>query len=405
MRAEPETRPPETAARSNLLLLSVRALVASLRGSILSVILQPFVLALGAPVAYIGWLESIGGYRGLVPTLVLPAAGWLADRLGRKLMLVVASLFATLSLLLITVSSLERNAALLTPALVLFGLSAIGRPATDALVVESVRREEVGYAYGKFSLAAAAASVIASLAGGYAADMLGFTSTWAGIAVLELLAVLVLIFGVQETLAARRRPRLPIREVPHLAVRLLLPPPALRWLYAAIVIDTFAYGIGGTLLYGFLADRYGFTPSQFGIMNAAYSIAWMASQLPAGRLADRGLTRELLIAAELLNTLIVAIWLVTSRFEVFVATMVLFGIVAALWSPALMAWVNDRILPERRAEEFGRLSGAPGVFAFPAPFLGGLLYERLGFAVPIALNLVGLVIADIILVWGMPRER
>ncbi len=405
MPAQPDSRAREAASRSNLALLSVRALVASLRGSILSVILQPFVLALGAPVSYIGWLESIGGYRGLVPTLVLPAAGWLADRLGRKRILVAASLFGAASLLLMTLSSLERNALLLTPALVLFGVSAIGGPATDALVVESVSPEQVGYAYGRFSLAAAVASVIASLGGGFAAEELGFTPTWIGIAILEVLAVLVLIFGVQETLAVRRRARVPIRQLPRLVVGLLIPPPALRWLYAAIVIDTFAYGVGGALLYGFLADRYGFTPSQLGIMNAAYSIAWMVSQLPAGRLADRGLTRELMIAAELLNTLIVAIWLLTSRFEVFVATMVLLGIVAALWSPALIAWVNDRVLPERRAEEFGRLSGAPGVFAFPAPFLGGLLYEQLGFAVPIALNLLGLVVADIILVWGMPRER
>ncbi|MDI7276922.1 MAG: MFS transporter, partial [Anaerolineae bacterium] len=182
-----------------------------------------------------------------------------------------------------------------------------------------------------------------------------------------------------------------------------IPPRALRPLYLAIVIDTFFYGIGAALLYGFLADRFGFTPFQFGVMTAAYSIAWMVSQLPAGRLADRGIARELLIVAELLNAVVVAIWLFTSSFEVFVATMVLFGVVAALWSPALIAWVYARVVPERRAEEFGRLSATPGVFAFPAPFVGGLLYDRFGFAVPIGLNLVGILLAGAVLVWGLPR--
>ncbi|MDI7275940.1 MAG: MFS transporter, partial [Anaerolineae bacterium] len=221
MPAEPETPSEEAVAASNLTLLSVRTLLAGLRGSVLTVILQPFVLALGASVAYLGWLEALGGYRGLVPTLVLPAAGWLADRVGRKWMLVSASVFAVASLLLMALSSLERNALLLTPAIVLLGLNAIGRPAIDALVVESARRGRVGYAYGQFSFAWATAGVIASLGGGYVADRFGFTPVFLGATALELVAIFVLILGVRETLVTRRRARLPRRELPRLAVRLL----------------------------------------------------------------------------------------------------------------------------------------------------------------------------------------
>ncbi len=41
----------------------------------------------------------------------------------------------------------------------------------------------------------------------------------------------------------------------------------------------------------------------------------------------------------------------------------------------------------------GRLSAFRGLIGFPAPYIGGLLYDRFGFQAPILANLVGVVIA------------
>ena len=37
----------------------------------------------------------------------------------------------------------------------------------------------------------------------------------------------------------------------------------------------------------------------------------------------------------------------------------------------------------------GSLAAFRGIAAFPAPFLGGLMYDHLGYSVPIVANLVG----------------
>ena len=46
----------------------------------------------------------------------------------------------------------------------------------------------------------------------------------------------------------------------------------------------------------------------------------------------------------------------------------------------------------------GRLSAFRGLIGFPAPYIGGLLYDHFGFQAPIFANLVGVVIALVAIV-------
>lgn len=389
-------------ARRNLPVLSLRALLAGLRATVLTVILQPFVLSLGASVALLGLLETVGGYRGLIPTLVQPAAGWLADRVGRKGVAVVAGVAAVGSLALFAFAGAVKRELLLWPAVVLLGLSAVARPALDALTGESAGAERVGFAYGLVTFGWAVAGVVASLGAGFLAERLGFAAVFALTIVVELFGTLLLAFGVRETLAERRRARLAQDEVRRLTVGVLAPPRALRGFYLAVVTDAFFSGFGVTLLYGFFSDRYGFSPVQFGVMTTAYSAAWALMQLPAGHWVDQGKPKELLVISEVLYAGAALIWLVSARFEVLVGSMALVGVVSALWSPALYGWLYARVPMRRRAEEMGRLNALTGLFAFPAPWIGGILYERFGFAVPISITLGGILLAAAIFVRGLP---
>ena len=56
----------------------------------------------------------------------------------------------------------------------------------------------------------------------------------------------------------------------------------------------------------------------------------------------------------------------------------------------------------------GRLSAFRGVLAFPAPFLGGLLYDRFGYQAPVLANWIGIIfstLAILMLVREPPREQ
>lgn len=71
----------------------------------------------------------------------------------------------------------------------------------------------------------------------------------------------------------------------------------------------------------------------------------------------------------------------------------LFGLVAATWVPAEQALLANSVSEKQRGEAMGRLSAFRGLIGFPAPYIGGLLYDHFGFRAPIVANLVGVAIA------------
>jgi len=80
----------------NLRVVAITAFLAGLFSSMTHAVWQPFVLSLGAPMSTLGLLESLGGWRGVVPALIQPIGGWLSDRLRRKPLLALSGLVGLL---------------------------------------------------------------------------------------------------------------------------------------------------------------------------------------------------------------------------------------------------------------------------------------------------------------------
>jgi FSR family fosmidomycin resistance protein-like MFS transporter len=164
---------------------------------------------------------------------------------------------------------------------------------------------------------------------------------------------------------------------------MVVPPRELRGFYWAMAVDIFVWGLGGALLFGMLSETYGFTTFQLGVMSGLLSLVWALSQLPVGRLIDRHGCKPFLALSEAIGVIVVVGWLFSTRFVAFAALHGLFGLVAATWAPALRALLANSIPAEQLGEEMGRLSAFRGLIGFPAPYLGGLLYDHFGFQTPI----------------------
>ena len=82
----------------------------------------------------------------------------------------------------------------------------------------------------------------------------------------------------------------------------------------------------------------------------------------------------------------------------FAALHAYFGFLAATWVPAQQALLANSVPVKQRGEAVGRLSAFRGLFSFPAPYIGGLLYDRFGFQAPILANLAGIVIALVVII-------
>ncbi|MBM4466012.1 MAG: MFS transporter [Chloroflexi bacterium] len=381
----------------NLRVIAITSFLTGLFSTMTRAVWQPFVLSLGAPMSTLGLLESLGDRRGIVTALIQPIGGWLSDRLGRKPLVALGSILGLMVMVFYLLAAITGDWRWLLPGVILLGGTLASSPAEISLVAESVRASQRGMAYSLQLTSWVVPGVFAPALGGFIADHWGFSPVFLTRFGLEALRLLIILWFLQETLN-RVNGRIPLGELKGVLGRMIVPPGKLRGFYWAMALDIFVWGLGGVLLFGMLSQTYGFTTFQLGVMSGVLSLAWAVSQLPIGRLIDRYGCKPFLVLSEALGIIVVGGWLFSTSFVAFAALHALFGLVAATWAPALRALLANSVPGEQLGEDMGRLSAFRGLIGFPAPYIGGLLYDRFGFQAPILANLVGVVIALVTIV-------
>ncbi len=127
--------------------------------------------------------------------LASPVWGRLADRYGRKLMVVRASFGGSIVLLLMAFS---QSAEQLVALRALQGLVSGTVAANSALLAAQVPRERMGYAMGMLQVGLGAGVAFGPLIGGIVADTFGYASAFYVTAVMLFLAGVVVFIGVRE---------------------------------------------------------------------------------------------------------------------------------------------------------------------------------------------------------------
>ncbi|MFB0534139.1 MAG: MFS transporter [Anaerolineae bacterium] len=383
-------------ASRNLRVVASTSFLAGLSYSMTQAVWQPFVLSLGAPMSTLGLLESLGGRRGVVTALIQPVSGWLSDHLGRKPLIALGSLTGLMAVSLCVLAAITGDWRWLLPGVILLGVALASRPAEGSLVAESVQASRRGTAYSILWAFWIAPGVFAPALGGFIADRWSFTPAFLLRIGLEALRLLLILWLLQETLN-RVNGRVSLSELKAVLVRMVVPPRELRGFYWAMAVDIFVWGLGAALLFGMLSETYGFTTFQLGVMSGLLSFVWALSQLPIGRWIDRYGCKPFLALSEAIGILVVGGWLFSTGFPAFAALHACFGLMAATWAPAQQALLANSVPENQRGEAMGGLSAFRGLIGFPAPYLGGLLYDRFGFQAPILANLVGVVLALVII--------
>jgi len=373
----------------NLRALSLRNFFYGLRTHMMRAMWQPFVLSLGASMPLLGLLEAIGGFGGIVSTAMLPLGGWLSDLRGRKPLVVLSSALGCVGVFTFVLAGWAREWRLLLPGIVFLGLTAIARPAADSMTAESASVDGHGRAFSLVTAAFAAAGIFAPALGGFLAERYGFVVTLSTTAALELLTLIVVAVALRETVSITSQEPLHGAQLLKLIQDVVVPPARLRSFYIAVTVDMFAYGTGALLLPGLLTETYGFSPLQIGLMSSVTSLTWAVSQMFFGRQVDKRGCVPFLILSEALGVCVIGGWLVIRSFEGFLALSVLYGVLPAMWVPAFLSWIVKSVPENQRAREIGRLGAFRGLLSFPAPYVGGLLFEAVGYAGPLLANLCG----------------
>jgi len=381
------------ALKGNIKALMVESLVGSMFYGMFYPIWQPFVLSLGASVSIMGGLGAILSLSGSLSSLFW---GRLSDNVGRKPLILLSSVLRAIA---IGICLMAKTWYLLIPYAILMGLSASYQqlnPANASMVAESVEREERGTAYSVLMAFPMVVSAIVAPLGGLIAMIYGLHMIFYGCVVADIFCILVTWLFIRETIE-KERPHQRSQSWRTLLLGMFRPEAKLKGFYASMVVDAFAYGLAFAILYGMLVETYGFTEYQLGLLSAISSLAWALSQIPIGKLMDKYGRKPFLLLSELMGITTLLGWLFSRDFISFAIFQVSSGVMIAAWVPTTAAILADSVPKENRAEAMGRLQAFRGLLAFPAPYLGGLLYDTFGFHLPVVANLMGSVAAFILI--------
>ena len=325
---------------------------------------------------------------GITKALANLAAGGLADRVGRKRLLVIGWLLALPVPLMI---ALAPSWGWIVAANLLLGANqGLAWSMTVVMKIDLVGPRRRGLALGLNESAgylgvAAAAFVTGALAATFAPR----TLVWSLGAAIAVLGTVISIVFVRDTAAHVEREQRAhgaraARSLRSAFARATLRDPALRACSQAGLVnnlnDALAWGLAPLYL-----AAHGSSAAEIGVVAAVYPAVWGAGQLLTGWLSDYTGRKPLIVAGMLVQGGALALLVAGGgAFAPALAAAVLLGIGTALVYPTLIAAVSDAVQPVERAQ-------VVGVYRFWRDFgfvvgalLAGLVADAAGYGSAIA---------------------
>ena len=315
----------------------------------------------------------------LAQFIFAPIMGSLADRLGRKTIILLSlAAFALANIgYLFATSTTEIIVIRATQGALSAGLYPSAMAMVGDLMPENQRARWVGI----ISASYAAGFIFGPLLGGILYDGWGYAAVFIVSAVLGVLAFLAAVLFVPETRPGSQED-ISI-SLPRFSLRgrewTWLPRP-LTMLGTLLLVDfavVFAFAFVEPQMIFSMYDDLGWSTIQFGVLVGAYGLTAAVGQAVAGPISDRFARFPVIIAGILLNALFYVGLIMFTDFAILVLTAVVAGLGEALLMPALSAYYLDVASPEHRSRIMGLKGSASAAGGVVGPLmitaLAGLL--------------------------------
>jgi DHA1 family multidrug resistance protein-like MFS transporter len=333
-----------------------------------------------------------------------PIWGAVADRFGRKLM-VVRSMYggAIILFLMAFVTSAEQLVLLRTMQGLITGTMA----AASALLASVTPRRESGYAMGLLQVGFSVGTALGPLVGGVAADAFGYSAVFYITAAFLLLGGLTVTFGVHESFTpVKRKGDRNINLVSSWQSLLMLP--GVFMIYVMRFVTSMGPRMATPIIPLFVQELLADSASVntfTGLVLGISSGATMLSAVVLGKLGDRtGYRKILLISMVVLIGGYAAQGYVTAGWQ-FLALQALVGVALGGVIPIISAILANTIKAGDEGSAFGLDNSVTAAGRGVAPLVGAAVATAWGYPLTFVVTGSVFVVSTVLAVWRLPALR
>lgn len=362
----------ELALERNIVVLGTTTMVATF-GNYLWFFFLPiyYQINFGASASEIG---LVYGAWFLAVSLGTAPAGWLADKIGRKKVIVISGLISSSSILLLAFTMNFLVAAIAYP---LSGVGTSFIQISNVMVAETVEKERRGVAFGTFQTFAYVAAAFSPLIGG--ATLLksnSFFPLFVLGASLTLFATVLRWLFLKETLGPESHEPMAKHTFSQ----------SLKMIFSTKVLLTLLVIYS---MYDLLVDQRSFVLPLYakqvlglgsleqGLFFTVLVGVIAVFRIPSGKLSDRIGRRKTIVISWIGESVLVYLIVFAPHgnlsFALFgVAVWMLFGVMD---SPAANAWLGDATEGKSRGLQMGTFYSVTALIAFPGAVISGILFS------------------------------
>lgn len=393
--------------QGNFLLLMVSWLIVDFFAELPGTYFPLYVKALGGTAASLG---VIGAAEMIARGLVQIPGGYIADRYGRKWIIMTMTGLAGLSRIVYILAPTWEWIVL---GAAVMGFTGIYGPALEALIADSLPPERRGMGFGIVRLIGSVSTTPSPLIAGFLYLRIGLIPTMRlsyGLAAVGFIVAAALRTRLKETVESPERINVaemaasyPVSFKESVAIWRLVPREAFT-LFVSQVLTMFTVGMFMPVFTLFMVDDLGITEFELSLIMASMFVTMIIFALPTGKLIDTIGKKKPLLASYVLWVAAVPLFLYGNFWRLILA-MTLVGVLQVLISSAGAAWTADLVPTEHR----GRVNGSSGFFTMMAislgQLLGGWLYDNVSHTLPYTLQIVFMIPPFLIILLKTKEEK
>lgn len=357
-----------------LILWSVMFLVVfadSMAGPAIPYQIRDFLKEEAVVVMTIGTLSS---FINLARTSASLPGGLIADKFGRKRLVLLSLLFFPLSYLFLLISS---NVSWLFASYLIAGICfGILAPAINALMADMTQKASRATTYGIFNLSWILSQIPAPIIGGFLAESAGLKVPFMA-ALMISIANVILLFKAMKSIKESKTTEQEISLMyEKSAERLTAGYKRILFLFGGnSILSGLANGILMTIFYAYLMYGLGVSVFEMGLsFSIGWGIATAIAQLPGGKMADKIGRKPIILMCTVAAALLIPLLPLTVTLIQFICVLGLISFIGNLSYPAYSAWLMDHTPTKRRAGGFGLTGAAFGIGTIIGPAIGGILW-------------------------------